>query len=192
LTLTVAYVGDSANVLRDMLVTYPRLGHALLIASPPAYRAPAAVWARVRALGIERDIVWSDDPAEAVRGADVVVTETWYAFTFPPPACLFRVEALTARRRISMGQEAEKAERLKAFQGYQVTEALCTNAKPGRMFLHCQFQRYTHSIPINFDASDRIFTTYAHQHVSKGNICMPFQKSEANYRPKPMFESKSN
>ncbi|KAF8175773.1 ornithine carbamoyltransferase [Pholiota molesta] len=113
--LTVAYVGDSANVLHDMLVTYPRLGHALRVASPPAYRAPAAVWDRVRALGIEQDIVWSDDPAEAVRGADVVVTDTW----------------------ISMGQEAEKAERLKAFQGYQVTEALCANAKPDWMFLHC-------------------------------------------------------
>jgi ornithine carbamoyltransferase len=41
--------------------------------------------------------------------------------------------------RISMGQEAEKAERLQAFQGYQVTEALCREggAKPGWQFLHC-------------------------------------------------------
>lgn len=36
-----------------------------------------------------------------------------------------------------MGQEAEKAERLRAFQGYQVTEALCKNANPDWMFLHC-------------------------------------------------------
>ncbi|KAF8203355.1 Aspartate/ornithine carbamoyltransferase, partial [Pholiota molesta] len=110
-TLTVAYVGDSANVLHDMLVTYPRLRHALRVASLPAYRAPAAVWDRVRALAIEHDIVWSDDPAEA----DVVVTDTW----------------------ISMGQQGEKAERLKAFQDYQVMEALCANAKPDWMFLHC-------------------------------------------------------
>jgi ornithine carbamoyltransferase len=77
--LTIAYVGDSANVLHDILVTYSRRGHA----------PPVAVWDRVWALGIERDIVESDDPAEAVRGADVVVTDTWYAFTFTfPPSAL--------------------------------------------------------------------------------------------------------
>jgi len=36
-----------------------------------------------------------------------------------------------------MGQEAEKAERLRAFQGYQVTEALCKGAAPDWKFLHC-------------------------------------------------------
>ncbi|EEB95758.1 hypothetical protein MPER_05221, partial [Moniliophthora perniciosa FA553] len=43
--LTVAYVGDSANVLHDMLVTFPRLGHKLRVASPenPKYRAPEEV-----------------------------------------------------------------------------------------------------------------------------------------------------
>ena len=42
-------------------------------------------------------------------------------------------------RRISMGQEAEKAERLKAFAGYQVTEALCREggANPNWKFMHC-------------------------------------------------------
>ncbi|KAF9476116.1 ornithine carbamoyltransferase [Pholiota conissans] len=113
--LTIAYVGDSANVLHDMLVTYPRLGHSMRVASPAAYRAPTEVWDRLKVLGIDKDIFWSEDPTEAVRDADVVVTDTW----------------------ISMGQEAEKAERLKAFQGYQVTEALCANAKPDWMFLHC-------------------------------------------------------
>ena len=77
--LTVAYVGDSANVLHDMLVTFPRLGHQLRVASPPAYRAPAAVWDRVVELGCDKGIVWTEDPREAVKGADVVVTDTWYA-----------------------------------------------------------------------------------------------------------------
>ena len=77
--LTVAYVGDSANVLHDMLVTYPRLGHTLRVASPPAekYRAPKPVWDRVVQLGIEKDIFWTADPREAVHGADLVVTDTW-------------------------------------------------------------------------------------------------------------------
>ncbi|KAG6868903.1 hypothetical protein C0993_008201 [Termitomyces sp. T159_Od127] len=115
--LTVAYVGDSANVLHDMLVTYPRLGHTLRVASPAQYRAPPEVWDRVVELGCDKGIWWGTDPKEAVCGADVVVTDTW----------------------ISMGQEAEKAERLKAFEGYQVTEELCKagGANPDWKFLHC-------------------------------------------------------
>ncbi|KAG5719138.1 hypothetical protein E4T56_gene11858 [Termitomyces sp. T112] len=115
--LTVAYVGDSANVLHDMLVTYPRLGHTLRVASPAQYRAPPQVWDRVVELGCDKRIWWGADPKEAVNGADVVVTDTW----------------------ISMGQEAEKTERLKAFEGYQVTEELCKlgGANPDWKFLHC-------------------------------------------------------
>ena len=75
--LTVAYVGDSANVLHDMLVTYPRLGHQLRVATPKQYRAPSQVWDRVQELGCDKDIWWGEDPKEAVRGADVVVTDTW-------------------------------------------------------------------------------------------------------------------
>ena len=75
--LTVAYVGDSANVLHDMLVTYPRLGHQLRVASPKQYRAPSKVWDRVVELGCDKNIWWGEDPKEAVHGADVVVTDTW-------------------------------------------------------------------------------------------------------------------
>ncbi|CDO76900.1 hypothetical protein BN946_scf184594.g7 [Trametes cinnabarina] len=117
--LTVAYVGDSANVLHDMLVTYPRLGHQLRVASPDnaKYRAPTAVWDRVVELGCDAGIHWTSDPREAVHGADLVVTDTW----------------------ISMGQEAEKEQRLKDFQGYRVTEALCREggAKADWKFMHC-------------------------------------------------------
>lgn len=75
--LTIAYVGDSANVLHDMLVTYPRLGHKLRIASPEKYRAPPEVWDRVKELGCDEGIWWGEDPKLAVQGADVVVTDTW-------------------------------------------------------------------------------------------------------------------
>ncbi|KAI0665486.1 mitochondrial ornithine carbamoyltransferase [Trametes maxima] len=117
--LTIAYVGDSANVLHDMLVTYPRLGHKLRVASPEneTYRAPKPVWDRVVELGCDKGIHWTADPRDAVHGADLVVTDTW----------------------ISMGQEAEKAQRLKDFQGYQVTEQLCREggANPDWKFMHC-------------------------------------------------------
>jgi ornithine carbamoyltransferase len=77
--LTIAYVGDSANVLHDMLVTYPRFGHQIRVASPedPKYRAPQAVWDKVVELGCDKHIWWGKDPKEAVRGADLVVTDTW-------------------------------------------------------------------------------------------------------------------
>lgn len=75
--LTVAYVGDSANVLHDMLATYPRLGHELRVASPEKYRAPPEVWDRVVELGCDKGIFWTADPKEAVHGADVVITDTW-------------------------------------------------------------------------------------------------------------------
>jgi len=81
--LTIAYVGDSANVLHDMLVTYPRLGHSLRIATPPkpAYQAPAPVWDRVKELKCDEKIWWGTDPKEAVKGANVVVTDTWYTLS---------------------------------------------------------------------------------------------------------------
>jgi ornithine carbamoyltransferase len=75
--LTISYVGDSTNVLNDMLVTYPRLGHKLRVASPEAYRAPKAVWDRVEELGCDKSIWWGTDPREAVKDADVVITDTW-------------------------------------------------------------------------------------------------------------------
>ena len=83
--LTITYVGDSANVLHDMLVTYPRLGHSLRVATPPnpAYQAPAPVWDRVKELKCDEKIWWGTDPKEAVQGADVVVTDTWCARSRP-------------------------------------------------------------------------------------------------------------
>jgi len=69
-------------------------------------------------------------PEEALQGADVVVTDTWYV------ASPLNSARLTIR--ISMGQETEKADRLKAFSGYQLTNKLIGgNANPDWKFLHC-------------------------------------------------------
>ncbi|MEZ5450890.1 MAG: hypothetical protein R3E89_18630 [Thiolinea sp.] len=55
------------------------------------------------------------DPEAAVKGADLVVTDTW----------------------ASMGQESEKKARQQAFAGYQVTTAMMQLAKPDAIFMHC-------------------------------------------------------
>ena len=61
------------------------------------------------------EFVATNDPAEAVRSADAVYTDTW----------------------VSMGQEAEKARRLKDFAKYRVDEALMANAPRHAVVLHC-------------------------------------------------------
>ena len=117
--LTITYLGDSTNVLHDMLVTLPRLGHKIRVGAPAkdAYACPPEVWSVVQKLGCDKNIFWTSDPKKALQGADVVVTDTW----------------------ISMGQEAEKAQRLQDFKGFQVTEALAREggANPDWKFLHC-------------------------------------------------------
>jgi ornithine carbamoyltransferase len=119
-----------------MLVTYPRLGHKVRVATPPgaAYQCPEAVWNRVKELKCDSNIHWTSDPREAVHGANVVVTDTWFVLVHCEAACPINI-----LYRISMGQETEKAQRLRDFQGYQVTEALCKEggADPNWKFLHC-------------------------------------------------------
>ncbi|WFD27290.1 ornithine carbamoyltransferase [Malassezia nana] len=127
----VAWVGDSNNILNDMLVTYPRLGMHLSVATPsgPAYERDPVVWDMMqqglrdqRAAG---QVEWSHDPQQAVRDADFIVTDTW---------CVH-----VTHTRISMGDEAQKDQRLRDFQGFQVTDELATRggAKPDWKFLHC-------------------------------------------------------
>lgn len=81
-------------------------------ASPKGYQPDPAVLEF--AAGMEGFELY-EDPKEAVKGADVVVTDTW----------------------ASMGQEEEKAVRAKAFQGYQVNHDLMALAAPGAIVLHC-------------------------------------------------------
>ncbi|PWN51817.1 ornithine carbamoyltransferase [Violaceomyces palustris] len=128
--LKVAWVGDSNNILNDMLVAYPRLGINLSVATPkgPNYQRDEVVWGTMQdglhamtknpTDGVTQGIVtWSNDPAEAVRDADIIVTDTW----------------------ISMGDEATKEQRLRDFAGFQVTEELARRggAKPDWKFMHC-------------------------------------------------------
>jgi ornithine carbamoyltransferase len=107
----IAFVGDgSGNMARSFLEAAPLLDYTLQLGSPPAFRPPAA---EAQAAG--KHLTVSADPKAAVAGADVVVTDVW----------------------TSMGQEAETAARLKAFQGFTLDGALLAAARPGAIVLHC-------------------------------------------------------
>lgn len=122
--LKIAWIGDSNNVLNDMIVSYPRLGINLNIATPKGYELEPRVLERMK-LGLIEDsevhrggkLLHFHDPLEAIKDADVIVTDTW----------------------ISMGQEDEMNRRLKDFEGYQITEELCKmgKAKNNWKFMHC-------------------------------------------------------
>lgn len=111
-----AYIGDGNNVLNSLLLGSALVGLDFVAAIPQEYRPPAEVVAQARALAAEAgaasEIVVS--PGEAAKGADALYTDVW----------------------VSMGDEAEEAERKAAFAGYQVNRALLDRAKPGAFAMH--------------------------------------------------------
>jgi ornithine carbamoyltransferase len=117
--VSVAYIGDANNVWRSLALACAMLGIESRVCSPPGYAASEVDLDRVRAAaggGASPDAVKVyDRPEAAVAGADVVYTDVW----------------------TSMGQEAETAERLKAFEGFAVDERLMSGASDRGIFLHC-------------------------------------------------------
>ena len=112
---TLAYIGDGNNVARSLATACGRLGVRFVLASPSSYSLAPEDFDRIMAQAPELDFVVTQDPAEAVRSADVVYTDTW----------------------VSMGQEEEKARRVADFRGYAVDEALMSNAPAHAVVMHC-------------------------------------------------------
>ncbi len=111
--LKIVWIGDGNNVAHSWINASARLGFPLYIATPEAYRPCSSVVERAVKEGGK--IFWTGDPEEAVRDADVVNTDVW----------------------VSMGQDEERKERLRAFRGYGVTQELLDKAKEDCIFLHC-------------------------------------------------------
>jgi ornithine carbamoyltransferase len=97
----VAWVGDGSNVLVSLAALGSLLGYEVVAASPPGYEAA--------------EVTTLTDAREAVRGADVVVTDTW----------------------ISMGQEGERERRLRDLEPYRLDSSLLSLAAPDAFVLHC-------------------------------------------------------
>ncbi|HEX2176110.1 MAG TPA: ornithine carbamoyltransferase [Nocardioidaceae bacterium] len=116
--VTLAYVGDGANnMAHSYLLAGATAGMHIRIGCPDGYRPDEAVVAKAvaRAEATGGSVTVVDDPAEAVRDAKAVATDTW----------------------VSMGQEDEKAEREKPFLRYAVTAELLGHAADEVGVLHC-------------------------------------------------------
>jgi ornithine carbamoyltransferase len=116
--LSVTFLGDGAsNMGQSYLLACAVAGMHIRIASPIDYAPDDAVVSDADAIAAKSggSVTLYTDPLEAVAGVDVVVTDTW----------------------VSMGKEAEKAERVATFGAYQVNAELMALAKPDALFLHC-------------------------------------------------------
>jgi len=116
--LKLCYIGDgNNNMAHSLMEGAVKVGMDISIASPTGYLPNEEITERAIQAGKETKstVTITNDPYEAIKNADVVVTDVW----------------------TSMGQEEETVIRLKAFQGFQVNEELCSNANNDFIFLHC-------------------------------------------------------
>ncbi len=107
----VTFIGDGAcNMPISWIWAAVKLGFELRIAAPKAFQPPAELVKRAGG-----KIVVTEDIQAAASGADLLYTDVW----------------------ISMGKEAEAAERIKALSGYQINGPLVKLAKPDALVMHC-------------------------------------------------------
>ena len=115
--LKMVYVGDGNNMTNSFLYGAAKVGMTFVAATPEDYRPDAEVYknALEDAKETGADISLMANPIEAVKDADIVVTDTW----------------------ASMGQEAEHDARKKIFAPYQVNKELLTKADKRVIVMHC-------------------------------------------------------
>ncbi len=116
--LTAAYLGDAANNMgHSYLLGFATAGMHIRVAGPEGYQPRADIVEDARRIAAETggSVTVTSEPAAAVEGADAVITDTW----------------------VSMGQEAEKAQRVATFGAYRVTPELMAHADEDAIFLHC-------------------------------------------------------
>ena len=115
--LKVAYIGDGNNMTHSWLMLAAKLGFELRVATPEGYECSESILEHARELAKESGakIITCNDPQVAIKDATVVTTDTW----------------------ASMGQEDEKAQRIKNFKGYKVDDTLMNLAHKEALFLHC-------------------------------------------------------
>ena len=115
--LKLAYIGDGNNMAHSLLYGCAKAGMDIAVATPKNYEPDTEIVenAKEDAKQSGSSVLVTYDPEEAMANADVVCTDTW----------------------ASMGQEDEKAERVKIFRDYQINGALFAKSKEDSIFIHC-------------------------------------------------------
>ena len=112
---TLVFVGDGNNVARSVAVCCGKLGARFVLAAPDGYGFDEAFLQSFRRAAPQGELVVNGAPEHAVGQADVIYTDVW----------------------TSMGQEAEREERLRKFAGFQVNEQLLARAPRHTKVMHC-------------------------------------------------------
>jgi ornithine carbamoyltransferase len=110
-----AFIGDGNNVARSLATACGTFDMSFVLAAPGGYELPESDIDAIMSKLPDMDFETVTDPVEAVHDADVIVTDTW----------------------VSMGQEEEKARRLKDFAKYKVDARLLAAAPDHAVVLHC-------------------------------------------------------
>jgi len=111
--LKIAFVGDGNNMVHSWFEAAEKLPFVFTLACPKGYEPNATIERKARCSGAQIRVTHSVE--EAVTGADVIYTDVW----------------------TSMGQEKEKQNRAKAFQGYQVNSRVVSMAQRDAVVMHC-------------------------------------------------------
>ena len=106
----IAWIGDGCNVCQTYMQAAEIFDFELSIATPFDY-GPSEVFVQK----YKKNIIFSESPMDACKDADIVVTDVW----------------------TSMGQESEKKQRERSFQGFQVNQLMMNQAKDDAVFMHC-------------------------------------------------------
>ncbi|NWF94116.1 MAG: ornithine carbamoyltransferase [Syntrophaceae bacterium] len=115
--LKLAYVGDGNNVAHSLLYGCSKVGMDIVLGCPKGYEPHPEVVSKAKDEAKIRgsQVKVTNDPKEAIKGADVIYTDVW----------------------ASMGQEKEHDQRIKIFKPYQVNGQLVKGAKEDYVFMHC-------------------------------------------------------
>lgn len=149
--LIAAYVGDGNNLAHSWLMLAAKMGFELRIATPKGYEVKAEILEKALAFAkiSGAKILIGNDPKEAVKNATVVTTDTW----------------------VSMGQEAQKEQKVKEFAGYIVDDAMMKLAAKDAIFLHClpAYRGYEVSESVFEGPQSKVFEEAENRlHVQKG------------------------
>jgi len=147
----VAYIGDGNNMAHSWVILASKLGFNINIATPKGYEIDENIKniALKEAKNSGAKISFTNNPKEAIKNVDVVVTDTW----------------------VSMGQEEEKEKRIKDFEGYQINSELMSLAKDDAIFMHClpAYRGYEVSEDVFEKFEEIIFTEAENRlHAQKG------------------------